>query len=89
MKYNENQVKVLKFLIENGLDINKRFSNKYPSLLEIFCNRIQVNFNLVEFSIEYGADIYATCSKNEEKTLYQYIQERSSQRLKNIFIKDY
>lgn len=83
---------MLELLIQNGFDVNMRFNESYPSLLEGFIATISKNYQAIELLIEYGADINAFHSKHTGKqgnklTLLQYVNGRNDSKLKKIFNK--
>lgn len=50
----ENNIKVIKLLLDNGININKLYDDNY-TLLMLFC--IDNNLNIINLLLDYGADV--------------------------------
>ena len=84
---------MLELLIEYGFDVNARFNDDCPTLLEQFIMAITKNYPVIELLIKYGADINATHSHQMDKdnkkiTLLQFVKERGNSKLKKIFLQE-
>lgn len=89
-KKGNNATAMLELLIQNGFDVNMRFDESYPSLLEGFIKDLYKNYQAIELLIEYGADINAFNSgyrgeQGNKLTLLQYVNQGKDSKLKKIF----
>lgn len=81
---------MIKFLIENGFDVNNRYDVNSPTILESFILGVIKNHDAIKLLIEYGADINALGSAQLTKkgsiTLLQYVNEsmKHNQRISKL-----
>ena len=83
---------MLKCLIENGFDVNSRYDENSPTLLEAFVDNVIKRFDAIEFLIDYGADVNALHSKaknpdGKHLTIFQHVNTgtRMPSKLVKIF----
>lgn len=80
---------VLEVLIENGLDINIRYNNQYPTLLQTYIDSINPNYDLIRTAVKFGADIYAFHSLHKDNdrpiTLLDDVRRRKKEKIEKIF----
>ena len=86
----ENVPEMLELLINEGFDINLRYDETFPTLLESFLCGISKNYLAIEVLIKYGADINANHSRKKDRqgnkmTLAQFVKEGYDRKLKILF----
>ena len=82
--YKKNVNELLKVLLELGFDVNARYNEKSPTLLEFFIGAICPNYEAISFLIDHGADVNAKHSKNN-MTLYEFVKSRRDTKMKKAF----
>ncbi|OHS97603.1 hypothetical protein TRFO_09294 [Tritrichomonas foetus] len=83
-------IQLMQLIIDHGFNINIRRaprpnSQQPPTVLEHFINAIMKSYNIIEFLIMNGADIYAE-NKNQ-KRLIDAVMEKKDKKLIEIFKK--
>ena len=87
-KDRKKATEMLQCLIENGFNINQRFDNNSPSLLQDFLCGISKNYEAIELLIKYGADVNAPIIKRnviQFPSIIQYVMNQQDKRMKRIF----
>ena len=87
---NSQTIEMLRLLIENGFDVNARYDEKCPTLLEGFLVAISKNYEAIKFLVDSGADVNAFHSKatkmdGQPITLYEFVKEKEDKKIKEIF----
>ena len=86
-KLTKTIIKIMKLLINYGFDVNVqciRNNSKTSTVLETFCTCIKKSYDIIEFLIKHGANIYAETTKNS--TLYDLVMKKNDAKLKTIFL---
>jgi len=75
---------MVKCLVENDIDINKKDKNGWTPLIYV-SNKYPLNVELIKYLVEHGSDINAKDNNNEAALIYIINSRKSKER--NIIIK--
>lgn len=62
-------VDILAILLECGYDVNYRFNDESPTLLERFMTAVNKNYDAIKYLIDHGADLNVKYSRKDMKLL--------------------